>query len=118
MVPVAELDENGWNHLAAIVGKALADRPERLRRQFRLFLRVLDLAPLARFGRRFRSLDEPRRAQVLEALQDSPLLLLRRGVWGLRTIVLMGYYARPGAAAEVGYRADPRGWSARAGGSS
>ncbi len=38
---------------------------------------------------------------------------LRRGFWGLRTLALMGYYARPAAAASVGYHADPRGWEAR-----
>ena len=41
------------------------------------------------------------------------MLAVRRGFWGLRTLVFMGYYARPEAAAAIGYRADVRGWEAR-----
>lgn len=107
------LDAMQRAEFASIIDRALGERPEAVQRQFRLFLRVLDLAPLLRFGRRFRSLDVSRRARVLEGLQDSPLLLLRRGVWGVRTMALMGFYGRADAAAEVGYRADPRGWQAR-----
>jgi len=58
-------------------------------------------------------LDPARRARFLDSLQTSRLLLARRGIWGLRTLVLMGYYGRPRAAAAIGYRADPRGWEAR-----
>jgi hypothetical protein len=93
----------------------LNDRPKPIRKQFRLFLRLLDLLPVARFGRRFCSLDTARRERVLTALQDAPLLPLRRGVWGLRTLVFMGYYTRPDAAQVIGYQAHPRGWSARRG---
>jgi hypothetical protein len=41
------------------------------------------------------------------------MLLLRRGIWGLRTLAFMAYYERPEAAAEIGYRATARGWEAR-----
>ena len=50
---------------------------------------------------------------MLETLQDAPVLLLRRGIWGLRTLAFMGYYTRPDAQRAIGYRADPRGWEAR-----
>lgn len=106
------LDATQRAEFTAIIDRAMADRPEPVRRQLRLFLRVLDLAPLLRHGRRFRSLDSARRTRVLEGLQDSPVLLLRRGVWGLRTMVFMGYYGRPEAAAGIGYRAHPMGWDA------
>lgn len=109
------LGAEGRAAFEAIIDRALGDRPEGVRRQFRLFLRVLDLAPLPRYGRRFRSLDVSRRTSVLEVLQDSPLLLLRRGTWGVRTMVLMGYYGRPEAAGEIGYAAHPRGRTARGG---
>jgi len=46
-----------------------------------------------------------RRANFLDRLQRAPLLLLRRGLWGVRTLILMGYYGRPAAAKEIGYRA-------------
>lgn len=114
VVPEAtRLDEAGWAAIEATVAAALASRPAALQRQFLLFLRVLEWLPLARFGRRFTRLDPARRTRVLRSLQDAPLLLVRRGMWGLRTLLLMGYYGRPEARDEIGYRADSRGWTAR-----
>jgi hypothetical protein len=114
VVPEARaLKPDEWQELEAIVEGALAERPARLRRQLQVLLRVIELMPLVRHGRRFTALEADRRTALLERLQDAPLMLLRRGFWGLRTLVLMGYYARKGAAREIGYRADPRGWEAR-----
>ena len=101
------------DEVEAAVERALADRPPPLRRQLVVFLRLLNLLSLLRFGRRLTSLDPVRRTRLLTALQDSPVLLLRRGVWGLRTLIFLGYYARPAAAAEIGWRAHRDGWSAR-----
>jgi len=109
----ASLDEAGWAEAEAIVERFLGTRPPAVRRQLALLLRVLDLLPLLRWGRRFGALDAARRLRFLEAMQRAPVLLVRRGVWGVRTLAFMGYYARPGAAAAIGYRADPRGWEAR-----
>ena len=113
-VPEArDLDEHGWADADAICERLLASKPPAVRRQVVLLIRLLDLLPLLRWGRRFTALDAERRLRFLEALQDAPLLLLRRGIWGLRTIAFMGYYGRAEAAAAVGYRADRRGWEAR-----
>lgn len=109
----AQLDAADWSELEGIVAKAIAARPPRLRRQLALLQRCLEWAPLFRYGRRLSRLDPARRAAFLGAVQRSRLLILRRGVWGLRTLILMGYYGRPAAAAAIGYRADPRGWEAR-----
>ena len=109
----ARLDDAGWAELAGLVAHALDRRPPAVRRQLRAFLGLLDAAACLRFGRRLHRLDPDRRARLLRAVQDAPLLLVRRGMWGLRTLVLLGYYGRPAAAAEIGYRADPRGWAAR-----
>lgn len=97
----------------AAVERALADRPPGLRRQLVAFLRLLNVVSLLRFGRRLTSLDQARRVRLLTALQDSHVLLLRRGFWGLRTLIFLGYYTRPAAAAEVGWRAHRDGWAAR-----
>lgn len=114
VVPEAgTLDAGGWMELERIVEQALAPRSPRLQHQLVTLIRAIEWLPLLRYGRRFTRLDPRRRARVLEVLQNSPLLLLRRGFWGLRTLALMGYYARPAAAASIGYRADPRGWAAR-----
>lgn len=114
VVPEAtRLDEAGWAAIEGTLAAALASRPAALQRQFLLFLRVVEWLPLVRFGRRFTRLDPARRTRFLKNLQNAPLLLVRRGMWGLRTLLLMGYYGRPEARAEIGYRADSRGWTAR-----
>ncbi len=111
--PAASLDEGQWEELEAIVEDDLSRRPEKLRRQLRLFMRLLQVLPLARYGRRFTALEPERRTRFLMAIENAPVLLLRRGFWGLRTMVYLGYYSRAAAAAEIGYRAHVRGWEAR-----
>ncbi|HEU5262853.1 MAG TPA: gluconate 2-dehydrogenase subunit 3 family protein [Gemmatimonadales bacterium] len=109
----AQLDAAGWAEVEKIVERALADRPVALRRKLMAFLGVVEWMPLLRYGRRFSTLDSARRERLLSAFERAPLLLIRRGFWGVRTLVFMGYYGRPAAAAVIGYRADPRGWEAR-----
>jgi hypothetical protein len=109
----AALTATTWAEVEGLVEAALAPRSRAMRRQIQLLLRVVEMLPLLRYGRRFTELDAERRTRVVAALSDAPLLLLRRGLWGLRTLALLGYYARPEARAEIGYRADARGWEAR-----
>jgi hypothetical protein len=52
---------------------------------------------------------------LLRGLERSPLLLLRRGVWGVRTLAFMACYAQAGARRRIGYAASPSGWEARGG---
>ena len=109
----AQLQPAGWQELEGIVQATLDERPAFLKRRFRLLLRLLDVLALFRFRRRFPALDPILRARLLASLQDSPLALFRKGFWGLKTLVLMGYYGRAGAGTEIGCRADLRGWPAR-----
>jgi len=109
----ARLEAAQWDELEAIVARAIAARSRSVQRQLTLFLILLEWLPLLRYARRLSRLDPARRANFLDRLQRAPLLLLRRGFWGVRTLILMGYYGRPAAAREIGYRADARGWEAR-----
>ena len=109
----ATLSQEGWGDAQAIIARALAARPAAVRRQIGLFMRALDIASLVRYGRPFRALARQDATRLLEALSRSRLLLLRRGVWGVRTLAFMGYYARAEAARAIGYRAAAGGWSAR-----
>ena len=106
----AELNEAGWVELEAIVEAALSKRPAAMRRQFAIFVRLLGFLPRLRWLRPFARLDPDRRARFLRGMQSSPIFLFRRGFWGLRTLVYMGYYARPQAYGEIGYDAHLRGW--------
>lgn len=107
---LAGADEEELAAVESIVETALARRPPAVRRQLGVFIRLIDLLPVVRWGRRFRHLDPDRRTRVLRWLQASRLFLLRRGFWGLRTLVIMGYYSRPVAYDRVGYNARLRGW--------
>lgn len=114
VVPEAvRLEAAQWDEMEAIVARAIAARPRSVRRQLALFLILLEWLPLLRYARRLSRLDAARRANFLDRLQRAPLLLLRRGFWGVRTLILMGYYGRPAAVTDIGYRADARGWEAR-----
>lgn len=108
----AFLDEAGWRELDSVVEGLLRDRPERLKRQLRVFLRFIQWLPVVRYGRRFTSLDTAARTRVLAHLQDDRIQKIRAGFWGLRTIVLAGYYSRQEAARDIGYAASAAGWEA------
>lgn len=108
----AALDASQWDAVEAIIEEALATRPPAIHRQLRLFIRALSVMPLLRYGRPFSSLSEARRTRMLAAIEGAPALVLRRGFWGLRTLVYMGYYGRADAGVAIGYRASPRGWLA------
>ena len=110
VVPEAlELDAEGWAEVEEIVEDALRTRPRSMRVQLRLLLRVVRWAPLLRWGRPFPSLSMDARRRFLALLEDAPLLLLRRGFWGVRTLALMGFYGRRAAHRELGYDARLRG---------
>lgn len=114
VVPEAvALSESEWRNAAAIIGRAIGARPSGVRRQLGVFLHALDVVAIVRYGHGLRSLSIEQRTALLESLSRSRVLALRRGVWGVRTLAFMGYYARPEAARAVGYRASPVGWAAR-----
>ena len=108
----ASLDDQGWNEVEAVAESLLRDRPAALKGQLRMFLRLIQWLPVVRYGRPFTALAPPARTRVLAHLQNDPIQKIRVGFWGLRTIVLAGYYARPGAAQSIGYAAGARGWEA------
>jgi hypothetical protein len=109
----AAMDEKAWSEFDALMDAALGDRPPALQRRLQLFLRAIDWLPVFRLGRRFVSLQPAQRARFLASLENHPVQLIRSGFWGLRTLVLLGYYGRPEAVAAIGYAASPRGWEAR-----
>lgn len=102
-----------WAQVERTVRDTLASRPPAIRRQVGLLLRLLELLSLAREGRRLATLDLPSRTRFLARLADSRLLIVRRGIWGLRTLVMLGWYGQPEVAAAIGYRASRDGWDAR-----
>ena len=99
----SSLDAAAAGRFFGIIDEALGDREPAVRRQFATFLGVLRWAPLARYGAPFEGLSTERQDAVLRWFEDCPVDLLRKGTWGLKTMVFMGYYAQPETNSLVGY---------------
>ncbi len=97
------LDAAARDRAIAIVERAVAARPRALQRQLGLFLGIVGWSPVLRYGRRFDRLDPGRQDAVLRWFQHAPIAAFRRGFWGVKTLVYMGYYGRPEIGDEVGY---------------
>jgi len=98
-----ELDAAGLGRFFGIVDEALMDRPVAVRRQFGTFLGVLRWLPAIRYGQPFEKLPFDRQDGVLAWFEDCPVSLLRKGFWGLKAMVFMGYYGQPETNQAVGY---------------
>lgn len=111
-VPETEgLTGTDWAEVEALVVRLLEKRPRSVSRALVLFVRLLDLGSLVRYRCRLSRLDPNTRFEYLSRLQDSRLTLLRRGVWGVRTLAFLGYYGRSKVRDAIGYRATRNGWS-------
>ena len=99
----AELDAAGQGRFFGIIDGALQDRPAEVRRQFATFLGLLRWAPVVRYGTSLENLRAERQDKVLRWFEDCPVGLLRKGFWGLKAMVFMGYYGQPETNPLVGY---------------
>ena len=99
----AELDSAGQGRFFHIIDEALQDRGEKVRRQFGVFLGVVRWASLFRYGGPLEKLSAERQDAVLHWFEDCPVGLLRKGFWGLKAMVFMGYYGQPETNELVGY---------------
>ena len=88
----------------ALAEAAIALRPLGDQRLLRTFLRVLELLPILRYGRRFSRLSTEQRSAVLRWLARTRLSgRLRAGMFGLKNFALLGYYGSELPFAELGY---------------
>lgn len=78
----------------AVVGEAAAERPLALRLQLELFFFVIRWLPALLWLRPFDRLPPAHQDYLLRALQEAPVALVRKGFWGVRTMVYMGVYGR------------------------
>jgi hypothetical protein len=115
-VPEAEgLSAEQWARAEAAVESSLAPRPAAMKKQLRRFIRAVNWLSVGRHGRPFTGLDRERRTSFLRSLEKAPSLLVRRGVWGVRSLSFMAYYGLPEVREAIGYRARAEGWAARRG---
>ncbi len=100
---VGDLDDTGRRSCVAIIDQALQDRPPPLRRKFIFFLSALRWTPVFRHGVPLDSLRGEALNAALDWFQDCPLPLVRKGFWGLKTLIFMGYYGRPEVGEAIHY---------------
>lgn len=107
-----DLDPDRYAALVAHVDARLATEPPALTRQLVVLVTLLHFMPIFRHLRTFSRLSPSERQRFLEHVQDGPIGPLRVGVWGLRTLVFLGWYADPEVGRTLGWHAHPRGWAA------
>ncbi|MBI3269778.1 MAG: hypothetical protein HYZ53_12200 [Planctomycetes bacterium] len=103
------LDADGERRFLGIIEEFLASRPALVRRQIGLFLGVLRWLPALRHGRPLDALPSADQDAALRRFQDHWFPLFRKGFWGVKTLVYMGYYGRPEAAESFRYRPSKSG---------
>jgi len=89
--------------MLALIEDTVASRAPAMRRQLHVFLAVLRWSPVLRYLRPIDRLDGGRQDAVLRWFQAHPLQVIRGGLWGVRTLVLLGVYGRPDAGPSIAY---------------
>ncbi len=87
----------------ALLDELLATRPAKVVRLIGVFLVFLRWSPLLRFGRRLDHLDPATQVRALKWFEDAPIALIRTGLWGVKTLVFLGYYGQPEITVGLGY---------------
>ena len=80
--------------LLAAVDEELQPRPRLQQIEFKLLLLALRWMTLPFAFRRFEALLPERQAGWLHSLENFPVRLVRVGIWGLKTLVFLGYYGQ------------------------
>src|SRR5260370_6961605 len=80
--------------LLAAVDEELRPRPRLQQLEFKLLLFAIRWMTVPFTLHRFEHLPGERQDRWLRFLENAPLTLLRVGIWGLKTLVFLGYYTQ------------------------
>jgi hypothetical protein len=89
--------------LLAAVDEELGPRPRLQQLEFKLLLFAIRWMTVPFTLRRFERLPPERQAAWLSFLESAPLTMLRVGIWGLKTLVFLGYYTQAGVLQRILY---------------
>lgn len=106
---VTGLDDKGRGEFLRLIEEAVGSRPPMVQRQISLFLKVLKFSPILWFGDPLDRLPPDQADAVLKWFHSCPIPILRSGFWGIKTLVLLGYYGRPDLGPSLGYRPSKNG---------
>jgi hypothetical protein len=88
--------------LAAVDGQLRA-RPRLQQLEFKVLLLAIRWMTVPVTLRWFERLPAERQDRWLRFLENAPLTLLRVGIWGLKTLVFLGYYTQDGVQRRILY---------------
>lgn len=106
---VSALEPKERERFLGIVSHALSTRSDSVHFQLKLFLYVLRWFPLFRFGAPLDRLSGVRQDRVLHWFMNNPISLFRKGFWGIKALVFMGYYGCSEVGEAIHYRPDLTG---------
>ena len=89
--------------LLAAVDEELQPRPRLQQIEFKLLLFAIRWMTVPFTLHRFERLPAERQARWLRFLESAPLTLLRVGIWGLKTLVFLGYYTQDSVLQRIRY---------------
>jgi len=89
--------------LLAAVDEELRPRPRLQQFEFKLLLFAIRWMTVPFTLHRFERLPGERQDRWLGFLENAPLTLLRVGIWGLKTLVFLGYYTQDGVLHRIVY---------------
>lgn len=89
--------------LVAIIDGMLERQPRSQQLQFKLLLFALRWMTVPFTLHRLEKLPAGWQDFLLRRLEGAPLTILRVGIWGLKTLVFMGYYGQQGVIAQIHY---------------
>ncbi len=101
--PCADLEQPARDEMMRLIDVAVTQRSATMQRQLGLFLRVIRLAAIVRGLRKLENLPPERLASLLSWLERNPIGLVRKGFWGVKALILMGYYGQGPIKDALGY---------------
>lgn len=107
--PCERLDDAARDEMMRIIDRAITGRPASMQRQLGLFLTVIRVVARLRSLRRIEKLKPDDVERLCRWLERNPISLVRKGFWGVKALILMGYYGQGPIRAAIGYRPELRG---------
>ena len=107
--PSGEMDAAAKQRFLGIIREALESRPAKVQRQVGLFLGLMRWLPVLRYGAPLDSLPSQHQDAALRWFLDCPIALFRKGFWGMKALILMGFYGRAEIHSSLGYRPSKQG---------
>ena len=87
-----------------LVNHLLEDQPAGVHRKLIALLALIELLAWLTGGCGFPELDGARQTRVLGLLFDAPVPLLRKGFWGLNTLVKLSVFGQPSVYPDIRYQ--------------